>query len=573
MRSGGVPRPRRRVLVPAGPRTAARSGLVLLAVAALLKAAVTTAATAAPDLILAGGKVFTADPEHPWAEAVSIGGDRILAVGASKEVRATAGPRTRVIDLQGRVVVPGFDDAHAHVGGGSIGAVLALASNDPPLADVLRVLSAAVAKAPAGTWLRADIGARVLDDPAANRTTLDEITPSHPVLLSAWTGHGALLNTAALKALGVADEVPDPPGGWFERMRGTRRLSGIVQEHAVLGLKRALAAQVPSAEAAASVRGYVQQALRLGITSVQNMGTALPAPRLAVLLREAVAPLRWRIMRVPLNDPIDEDDASEGTGRDDKDGVLVWGRKWILDGTPIERLAAVRQPYADRPVWTGRLDFTPAQVRAIVARARRDREPLLLHVVGDQAADAALSAMEADGGPEVWRPLRPRFEHGDGLTPDLIARVAALGVGVVQNPSHLTLAEVMRARFGPERLATFQPLRSLVQKGIPLALGSDGPPSPFLNILFAVTHPTNPREALTREQAVTAYTRGSAWAEFAETEKGTLAPGFLADLVALSQDIFTVEVGRLPETASVLTVIGGRVVYDATMTSTERSLR
>ena len=180
--------------------------------------------------------------------------------------------------------------------------------------------------------------------------------------------------------------------------------------------------------------------------------------------------------------------------------------------------------------------------------------------MGDASADLVLSAMEASGGPETWRPLRPRFEHGDGLTPDLVARAAALGVIVVANPSHLTMPEMMLARYGAERMATYQPMRSLLAAGVTLAIGSDGPPSPYLNILFAVTHPTNPREALTREQAVTAYTRGSAFAEFAEAEKGTLAPGMLADLAVLSQDIFKVEEGRLPETSSVLTIIGGRVV-------------
>jgi len=542
---------------------------------AVLVAAGATASKAAdaPDLILAGGKIFTADPARPWAEALAIAGDHIVAVGTSAEVRPLAGSATRVIELQKRVVVPGFNDAHTHVGGGlGPGVNLGLRSNDPALADVLKALTAEAARAPAGTWLRGEIGVRVLDDPAATRATLDPITPNHPVLLTGWTGHGGLLNTAALRALGVADDEPDPPGGWFGRVRGTSQLSGIAHEYALFRLERRLGERVARADAEANVRHYVQEALKLGITSVQDMGTSVTAPALADLLRAAGAPLRWRVMRFPVEPP-SADDAAEGKGRDEKDGVVVWGRKWILDGTPVERLAATRRPYADRPAWTGRLDFSTEEIRAAVEHARRDREPLMLHVVGDAAVAAALSALEAAGGPEVWRPLRPRFEHGDGLAPDLVARAAALGVTVVQNPSHFTLPEVMFARFGYENMAGFQPMKSLLAAGVPLALGSDGPPSPFLNILFAVTHPTSRREALTREQAVTAYTRGSAFAEFAETAKGTLAPGMLADLAVLSQDIFTVEEGRLPETSSALTIIGGRVVYDAPVTPPERSTR
>jgi predicted amidohydrolase YtcJ len=535
--------------------------------------AVPAASAAKPDLVLVGGKVFTADPARPWAEALAITGERIALVGSTAEVRAAAGPGTRVVELKGRVVVPGFNDAHAHVGtemGEPI--ELSLGSSDPPLSDVLRVLAAQVAKAPAGAWLAGEIGGRVLDDPAATRQTLDRVAPGHPVFLAVWTGHAALLNTAALHALGVPDEPPDPPNGWFERTRGTRQLSGIVQEYAWARLERRLHELVPRASRLAGIRSYVQQALRLGITSMQDMSAVGPAPELAAELREAGAPLRWRVMRMSVEPPTG-DDSVEGSGYDEGDGVRVWGRKWMLDGTPIERSAAMRQPYADRPAWTGRLTLPPEEIRAALARAGRDREQVLFHVVGEVAPDLALSAMEASGGAEVWRPLRPRFEHADGLTPDLVARVARLGVVVVANPAHTTLRETFQARFGSERLATFQPMRSLLAAGVPLALGSDGPPSPFLNILFASTHPANPREALTREEAVTAYTRGSAFAEFKEAEKGTLAPGLLADLAVVSQDIFTVEAGRLPETAAVLTVIGGRVVYDAATAPPERSTR
>jgi predicted amidohydrolase YtcJ len=155
-----------------------------------------------------------------------------------------------------------------------------------------------------------------------------------------------------------------------------------------------------------------------------------------------------------------------------------------------------------------------------------------------------------------------RLEHGDFVSGDLLPVARRLGVVVVQNPTHFAIdPALLRRRYGrvPEQ---FQTVRSILAAGVPLAFGSDGPRSPGLNLMFAVTHPTDPAEALTREQAVTAYTRGSAYAEFAEHEKGTLAPGMLADLAVLSQDIFTVPTEALPATVSVLTLVGGAIVHD-----------
>jgi predicted amidohydrolase YtcJ len=186
-------------------------------------------------------------------------------------------------------------------------------------------------------------------------------------------------------------------------------------------------------------------------------------------------------------------------------------------------------------------------------------DQLILHVSGTPASRAMLDAMEATGGARTWRDRRVRFEHGDGILPRFIPRLKALGVIVVQNPRHLDLGELRAHSF----FASSQPLVSLLAAGIPLALGSDGPLNPFLDIAFACTDPDRPGEALSREQAVIAYTRTSAYAEFAEREKGSLEAGKLADLAVLSQDIFTVSLEQLRSTRSVLTMVGGKVVYDA----------
>jgi predicted amidohydrolase YtcJ len=187
----------------------------------------------------------------------------------------------------------------------------------------------------------------------------------------------------------------------------------------------------------------------------------------------------------------------------------------------------------------------------------------MFHVTGDAGIDTVLDAFDASANPESpWPAIRPRFEHADMTEPSHFDRLKRHGVVIVQNPSHFMIPEIMNARLG-ERVRRAQLMKSMLKAGIPVALGSDGPLNPFLNIMFAVMHPTNPAEGLSIDQALAAYTRGSAFAEGAERQKGTLAAGMLADLAILSQDIFTVPAGDLPKTTSVLTVVGGRVVHDA----------
>jgi predicted amidohydrolase YtcJ len=173
-----------------------------------------------------------------------------------------------------------------------------------------------------------------------------------------------------------------------------------------------------------------------------------------------------------------------------------------------------------------------------------------------------LSLMSEVAPDSVWRRLRPRIEHGEGATADLIPDLLRKGVIVVQNPSHFAVVGLFDKRWGTERRARLQLFKSYLKAGVPIGIGSDGPQPTGLNIMLAVMHPDNPAEALTVEEAVTAYTRGSAYAEFAEGDKGSLAVGKLADLAILSQDIFKVPVPQIIATTSVFTMIGGRVVLD-----------
>jgi predicted amidohydrolase YtcJ len=240
--------------------------------------------------------------------------------------------------------------------------------------------------------------------------------------------------------------------------------------------------------------------------------------------------------------------------------------KWLFDGDPVERSAGMRAPYSDDPSTSGEVDFPPAEIRAILQEAQQRNVQVLLHAVGDRTTETLLEQMDATGGAATWSLRRLRIEHGDGVMPDLIPQVKKLGIVVVENPTHFALGDLWQHRLGPERARRFQAMRSLLEAGIPLVIASDGAPgvpvlNPYLNLMLAAYYPGKPNESLTREQAVIAYTRTAAFAEFAEKDKGTLEPGKFADLTVLSQDIFAISPQEMPKTESLLTIVGGKVVY------------
>jgi predicted amidohydrolase YtcJ len=520
------------------------------------------AAQPSVDLILANGKVFTANPAQPVAAAVAISGERIVAVGSTSEVTVLAGERTRTIDLRQRVVTPGFNDAHMHFGPDPKGFEVRFETNEPTWAEASTAIGRAVQQTPPGTWIFVQVGYTVVLNEDVTRFALDTLAPDHPVLLRAYYGHGYIANSKALSRLHIANDQPDPVGGYYERVDDARELNGRYWEYAQWNTARPLVAAVSDDEIVTALHELSDAALRAGITSLQIFPTVMPMERFVTLAVKSDLPVRVRAIAFPTTNPSGRDRSEIGDldrMQPSDSNVTVNGIKWILDGTPIERGAALRDDYADRPGWHGRLNFPASDIAAMLGESLELRQQLLLHAVGDRTVDIVFGAMETiDGGKVDWKAKRLRIEHGEGVIDDLIPRARALGVIVVQNPSHFTFVELFRQRWH----SPMGPLRSLIDADVPVALGSDGPMNPFLNIMFAITHPTNPTEAITREQAVYAYTVGSAYAEFAEQDKGMIAVGKLADIAVLSQDPFNVPVPDLPATRSVLTIVGGKVVYE-----------
>jgi len=523
---------------------------------------VSACASTAPDTVLVNAKVFTSNPAQPWAQALAIRGDRVVAVGDTSTIAALAGSATRRIDTGGRTIVPGFNDAHTHI------AITPSADRlnlpfDPTLAQIAGVLREQIKTSPKGRLILGDFGQVAWGDASFTRAWLDAIAPDHQVWLTAFTGHGALLNSAALAAIDYDDTMREPEGGRILRDdRG--RLNGRLEEYGLALAQRRMGMKTDPDEVVRIYRQYAAEARALGLTTTQLLGEALPAADASKRLVEADLPMRWRYFRYPIrlggNDTMD---SRPLLPPQPTPLIDMRGMKWILDGTPIERLGAMREPYTDAPGYRGRLNFSPETIDLFVGWAYGSEDPLAVHAFGDAAIEAYVAAVERAGRPEVWRAKRPRIEHGDLLAPDLIPRVKAMGMLVVQNPTHFTFPEIFLERYGKERLAWMQPMKSLLDNGIPLAIGSDGPMNPFENILAAITHPANPNEALTREQAVSAYTTGAAFAEFQEKDKGQLVVGMLADLAVLSADVFTVPEAQMVATRSVLTMLGGKIVHDA----------
>jgi len=523
------------------------------------------------DLILYDGKVFTADTTKLWADAVAIRGRKIEAVGSDTGIRKLSGPKTHFVDLKGHVLMPGLTDAHVHPvpndGSKSVNYGEKV-GRDPSKTDLKEALSQVEKQATTGQVIAGSFGSSILDNTTINRFWLDSIVPDNPVFLWHWSGHGMIVNSAALHYAGLSPEADDPPGGWYGRVAGTKKLNGRIYEYGIWNADKAILARVPFDSLAAGYRHFAEQMAAWGATSVQTMGTDVPIQRLIAALDTSHTPIRFSIYEryLPKNDVAEEWEHPQPVPNSPK--VRIAGMKWILDGTPPDRNAFMRQPYADRPGWYGRLDFSISDLRRILKHALDNNEQVAFHTVGDSTASVVFHLMESLAPAKTWRAKRiVRIEHGDGLAPDLLKAGKKLGIVLIQNPLHFTNPKMLKARYGPARMEWIQPLRSALDAGIPLALGSDqstGPPlNPWLNIMLAVKDPAHPAEALTREQAILAYTSGGAYVEREENIRGKIAPGMLADLTVLSENPFTIPLDKMPRIKSILTLVGGKVIYSA----------
>lgn len=550
----------------------------MLRLATLLTLAIVAPAVAQSglpvDLVLVGGKIWTGDPRQPAAEALAVRGDRIAHVGSDAEVRALAGPRTRVIGLEGRRVVPGFIDSHVHLLGGGDELLGADLRDAPTMEAFAKGLAEATKHLAPGKWITSGTWdhERWPDAPLPTREVLDRFIPKNPVFVQRLDGHMAACNSLALRIAGITKTTKDPEGGTIVRA-ASGEPAGVLKD-AAMDLVQKHVPEWTDADRIARAKAALEHAASLGITALHDMGTVPATLRVLQTLRQR-GELTARITAyVPLSGATAYRQAGIRRGFGDA-WLKVNGFKAFVDGSLGSTTALFFEPYADAPetrglamMGIGKNGPLDRQIRA----AMRDGLQGAVHAIGDRANRALLDIYERRGAPYGGR---PRIEHAQHLHKDDIPRFARLGVVASMQPYHaIDDGRWCEKRIGSLRSKTTYAFRDLLTAGATLAFGSDwpvAPLSPMVGIYAAVTrrtlddkHPDGwiPAQKLTVEEALLAYTRGSARAAFDEHRTGSLITGRLADLCVLDADPLAIDPVLIRNVKVDLTLAGGKVVFE-----------
>ena len=533
----------------------------------------------AADLIISNAKVWTGDESNPKAQAVAVLGDRIVAVGSNADVLLWRGAQTKLIDAHGKLLQPGFNDAHVHFtdGGRQLDNVQL---NDATSAEeFVRRIAEQARKTPKGEWILGGDWDETKWSPPnlPTKEMIDPVTPDNPVLVSRYDGHSALANSQALRLAGITAQTADPPGGTIVRDAQGNPTGDL--KDAAMDPAYNIVPPPTHEQRMHAARRALEHAASLGVTSVQHMNPDYADIAVySELLQNGE--LTTRIYAAPLITGVD-DQVKIGIRHAFGGPYLRIGAvKAYADGSLGSRTAYFFEPFSDQPENHGLLsaEMQPLSLmRDRMMEADAAGIQICTHAIGDQAISMVLDlytdVVKAHRGAE----RRFRIEHAQHMAEKDFARFAQLDVIASVQPYHaIDDGRWAEARIGHDRASRTYAFRTFLNHGVHLAFGTDwdvAPLNPMLGIYAAVTRATLdgknpngwfPEQKLTVEESVRAYTIGSAYAEFQEHEKGSITPGKLADMVLLSDDIFSIDPVKIRDVKVLKTIVGGKVIWDPT---------
>jgi predicted amidohydrolase YtcJ len=528
------------------------------------------------DLVLLNGTVWTGESGLPRAEAVAVRGRNIVAAGSSRDIRRLAGGTTRVIDLDGGLVLPGFIDSHTHFIAGGL-SLLSLQLRDAASREefVSRIARKA-RELTKGEWiLNGDWDHQQFNPPELpRRDWIDGVTPDHPVCVNRHDGHMVLVNSLALRLAGVTKKTPAPEGGEILRDPATGEPTGILKDAAMDLVARCIPA--PSFETKLrAAEASLREAARYGVTSIHDMADSSNFEVYEELLRTGRLTARV-FLYIPLDD-LDVYERLRLKTPFGNDRLKIGGLKAFVDGSLGSGTALFFDPYSDNPRQTGLLSpqmYPEGIMEKRILAADRAGLQVAVHAIGDKANAIILDIFAKVISQDGPRDRRWRVEHAQHLRAADIGRFGKLGIIASVQPYHaVDDGRWAEAKIGRERCRTTYAFRSLIAQGAILACGSDwtvAPLNPLTGIAAAVTRRTTdgknpngwfPEQRLTLEEALVGYTRNGAYAEFTERTKGSIAPGKLADLVVLDRNIFVIPPERIAEARVKWTIMDGAIVF------------
>jgi hypothetical protein len=550
--------------------------LAALSIGSVVSAVAMAQGRPAADLIVTNAKIWTVDKTHPQAEALAVIGERIVAVGSAAEVDAWHGPQTRIVDAQGKLLLPGFNDAHVHfVDGGDHLQAVQLKDAASPQEFAERIAQRAKTT-PKGEWITGGDWDEQRWSPAnlPTKELIDPVTPETPVWVNRYDGHESLANSVTLKLAKIDAKTPDPPGGQIVH-DAQGNPTGVLRD-AAQDLVFKIMPPMSPAHRMRAIHQALEHAASLGVTSVQDMNPSYDDVKAYAGLQEK-GQLTVRIYAAPLETQW-KDQAKIGIRHAFGTPLLRLGAvKAYADGSLGSETAYFFEAFTDDPKSHGLLSdemHPPSAMRQRLQGADAAGLQLCVHAIGDRAISMILDIFEQIEKANGKRDRRWRIEHSQHMAQKDFARYAKLGVIASVQPYHaIDDGRWAEKRIGADRIKRTYAFRTFLDHGVRLAFGTDwsvAPLSPMWSIYAAVTRATLdgktpdgwvPEQKLTVTEAVEAYTMGSAYAEFQEKEKGSITPGKLADFVVLSDDIFKIPHAQIRNVKVEATYLGGKLVY------------